>query len=161
MLSAQSGVLVNDYGPQGQTKTVSIRGSTSSQILVLVDGIRLNSSFDGWVDLSRIPVDAIDHIEIVRGGASSLWGTGAIGGVINIITKKSDKPQINISLSNGSYLPHDAYAVTETGQSLAAANPMSLVDNQNINLSLAGRLGDLGLTAGGSFTRAANAFTLA
>ena len=55
VLAQQSGIVVNDYGPQGQGKTVSIRGSTSSQVLVLVDGIRLNSSFDGTVDLSRIP----------------------------------------------------------------------------------------------------------
>ena len=90
-LARVSGVVVNDYGPDGSTKTLSIRGSTSSQVLVLVDGIRMNSSFDGWVDLSRIPLDTVDRIEVVRGGASSLWGTGAVGGVINVITKKADK----------------------------------------------------------------------
>ncbi len=158
-LARQAGVVVNDYGPQGQGKTVSIRGSTDSQVLVLLDGIRLNSSFDGYVDLSRIPVADIDHVEIVQGGASSLWGTGAVGGVINIITKKSEQPQISLDVTNGSYIPHAATAVTESGQSAVAATPMSLVDNQNVNLFLSGKLGALGLSGGGSFTRAANAFT--
>ena len=88
VLAQQSGVVVNDYGPQGQSKSVSIRGSTSSQVLVLVDGIRLNSSFDGSVDLSRIPIAMIDHVEIVQGGAGSLWGTGAVGGSLAMLTKK-------------------------------------------------------------------------
>ncbi|HVP19750.1 MAG TPA: TonB-dependent receptor [Spirochaetia bacterium] len=158
VLSQQSGVVVNDYGPQGQGKTVSIRGSTSSQVLVMVDGIRLNSSFDGYVDLSRIPVDSIDHIEIVRGSAGSLWGTGAVGGVINIITKKPDRPQLSLSVTNGSYIPHDAWAVTSTGQSFIPATAMSLFDNQKVSLSAAGSLGAVGLTGGGSFTRAMNAF---
>ncbi|MGO9308808.1 MAG: TonB-dependent receptor plug domain-containing protein [Spirochaetia bacterium] len=158
VLSQQSGIVVNDYGTPGQTKTVSIRGSTSSQVLVLVDGIRQNSSFDGFVDLSRIPVDNIDHIEIVQGGASSLWGTGAVGGVINIITKKATGPSIDLAITNGSYIPHDGYAVTETGSSFASASATSLFDNQKVSLSLAGKAGDVGLTGGGSFTRAANAF---
>ena len=158
VLAAQSGVVVNDYGPQGQTKTVSIRGSTSSQVLVLVDGIRLNSSFDGSVDLSRIPVASIDHIEIIRGGVSALWGTGAVGGVIDVITKKADAPSISLSVENGSYIPHAGTAVTETGTYSVPASALSLLDNQNVNLSLAGKLGDVGLTGGGSFTRAMNAF---
>ncbi len=158
VLAAQSGVVVNDNGPQGQIKTVSIRGSTSSQVLVLVDGVRLNSSFDGSVDFSQIPVDNIDHIEIVQGGSGSLWGTGAVGGVINIITKKADKPDISLSVANGSFIPHDGTAVTETGNYSVPASGMNLLDNQNVNLSLASRIGDVGLTGGGSFTRAMNAF---
>ncbi|HTP59924.1 MAG TPA: TonB-dependent receptor, partial [Spirochaetia bacterium] len=158
VLARQSGVVVNNYGSQGQTKTVSIRGSTSSQVLVLVDGVRLNSSFDGSVDFSQIPVSDIDHVEIVRGGASSLWGTGAVGGVINIITKKAGAPGVIVSFENGSYLPHDATAVTESGTYSVPATAMSLFDNQNLNLSLTGKLGDVGLTGGGSFTRGMNAF---
>ncbi len=166
VLAQQSGVVVNDYGPVGQSKTVSIRGSTSSQVLVLVDGVRVNSSFDGYVDLSRIPVDNIDHIEIVRGGAGSLWGTGAVGGVINIITRRADRPELSLSITNGSYLPRDATAVVtqtetpsySTSPASVPASAMSLLDNQNLSLSAAGTLGGVGLTAGGSFLRAMNAF---
>ncbi len=167
VLSKQSGVIVNDYGPRGQSKTVSIRGSTSSQVLVLVDGIRMNSSFDGYVDLSRIPIDSIDHVEVVQGGASSLWGTGAVGGVINVITKKPGAPSIDLSITNGGYIPHDASAVEtlsevpmppSTTTTSAPASAMSLLDSQKIALALSGKLGIVGLTGGGSFTRAANAF---
>ena len=167
-LASQAGIVINDYGPQGQGKQVSIRGSTSSQVVVLVDGVRLNSSFDGYVDLSRIPVADIDHVEIVQGGASSLWGTGAVGGVINVITRKPTVPTIDLSITNGSYLPHDASSVITQSESTlpyttsvtsVPASADSLVDSQNVNLFLSGKLGALGLTGGGSFTRAANAYT--
>lgn len=161
VLASQSGIVINNYGPQGQLKTTSIRGSTSSQVLVLMDGVRVNSSFDGWVDLSRLPLDNVDHIEVVRGGASSLWGTGAVGGVINIITKAPDRPSFNLSITNESYLPHDGSAVRDltSGTSTPVpATPLSLLDGQRVALSVNGRLGDVGLSGGGSFGRAANAF---
>src|SRR5271157_2619698 len=101
VINGQPGVVVNDYGQTGALKTVSLRGSTSSQVLVLLDGIRLNSSVNGEVDLSSIPMEIIDRIEIVRGGESSLYGSSAIGGVINIITKKAEKPSVSLSLTNG------------------------------------------------------------
>jgi len=160
VIADQSGVVVNDYGTQGATKSVSLRGSTSSQVLVLLDGTRLNSSRDGMVDFSTIPLEIIDRVEILRGGASTMYGTGAIGGVINIITKKAEKPAISLSVTNGSFIPH---AANEVSSSMALtqvpANMMDLVDSQNIELSMAGRLGDIGITGGGSFGRAANAFT--
>ena len=156
VLAQQSGVVVNNYGPQGQTKTVSIRGSSSDQVLVLLDGMRLNSSRDGSVDFSEIPTDDIDHIEIVRGSASTMYGTGAIGGVINIITKKPAEPQMTLSLTNGSYIPHDGYA--EPGTVFVPATPMSLLDNQKLSLTVDGKLQDVGLTGGGSLSRGMNAF---
>ena len=160
VINGQPGIVVNDYGPQGATQTVSIRGSTSSQVLVLLDGIRLNSSRDGSVDLSSIPLEIIDHIEIVRGGESSLYGSSAIGGVINIITKKAEKPSVSLSVTNGSYIPHAANTVSPfLTTTPVAANPMDLLDSQNVDLSMAGNLGSAGLTGGGSFTRAANGFT--
>jgi vitamin B12 transporter len=169
VISGQPGVVVNDYGTAGATKNVSIRGSTSSQVLVLLDGVRLNSSQNGGVDLSSVPLEIIDHIEIVRGGESSLYGSSAIGGVINIITKKADTPSISLSITNGSYIPHPASSVSEVYQAYpppplypqtpVAANPMDLLDSQNVNLSMSGKLGSVGLTGGGSFARAANSYT--
>jgi len=158
VLSEQSGVVINNYGPQGQLKTISVRGSSSDQVLVLLDGMRLNSSRDGSVDLSQIPTENIDHIEVVRGSASTMYGTGAIGGVINIITKKPNGPGLTLEVTNGSYIPHDATAVTGTGPSFVPASPMSLLDNQKLSLSLTSRLGDVGLMGGGSLARGANAF---
>ncbi len=81
------GVRVNTYGTLGDLKTVSIRGSTASQVLVLVDGQRVNNAQTGQVDLSTIPTEGIETIEVVRGGTSALYGADAVGGVINVITK--------------------------------------------------------------------------
>jgi vitamin B12 transporter len=160
-INGAPGVVINDYGAAGATKTVSLRGATSaSQVLVLLDGVRLNSSRDGGVDLSTIPMELVDRIEIVRGGASALYGSGAIGGVINIITKKPSRAQLSFSFTNGSYLPH---AGQQYSTSLAAtavdANPADLVDSQGASFSAAGSIGEVGLSGGGSFTRAANGFT--
>ena len=113
LLNGQPDVVVNDYGTQGGVQTVSIRGSTSDQVLVLLDGVRLNAA-DGSVDLSSIPLEAIDHIEIVRGVDSSLYGSGAIGGVINIITRTPEKPSASVSVTNGSFLPHAASTVASS-----------------------------------------------
>jgi len=84
-----SGMYVKDYGGFAGIKSLSIRGSESSQVLVLLDGMRLNSSRDGGVDINSIPIEALERIEIIRGGHSSLLGTDAVGGAINLITHES------------------------------------------------------------------------
>ncbi len=160
LINGTAGVVIKDNGPDGALKTVSLRGSTSEQVLVLVDGIRQNSSILGTIDLSTIPIESIDHVEIVRGADSALWGSDAIGGVINIITKKATKTAVTLSVTNGSYIPHDATTVSSLGtQTAVSANPLDLSDGQTVDLSMAGKLGELGLTGGGSFTRAANGYT--
>ena len=72
------------------TQGVSLRGvgpSGASRALVLVDGIPINDPFGGWVPWSRVPLLSIEQIEVVRGGGSALWGNGALGGVINVISR--------------------------------------------------------------------------
>ncbi len=73
---------------EGKQKAPRIRGMESIHSLVLIDGRRLTSGFKGLVDLEHIPVDMIARIEVVRGPASALYGSDALGGVINIITKR-------------------------------------------------------------------------
>ena len=75
-------------GETGRTKTPSIRGAGGKHTLVLIDGRRLSAGYKGFVDINQIPVDMIDRIEVVRGPTSALYGSDAIGGVVNIITKK-------------------------------------------------------------------------
>ena len=98
----------SDNGTAGSVQSVSLRGSASAQVLVLVDGVRLNDSRQGAPDLSQIPVEIIERIEIVRGGTSALYGADAVGGVVNIITKDKAEDRFRLSLTNGSYLPRDA-----------------------------------------------------
>jgi outer membrane receptor for ferrienterochelin and colicins len=72
----------------GRQKRPSIRGTGNKHTLVLIDGRRLVAGFKDLLGLEQVPVDMIDHIEVVRGPASALYGSDAIGGVVNIITRR-------------------------------------------------------------------------
>ena len=91
LLRQVPGVEVLDRNGQ---KTVSIRGSRANQVLVVMDGVRLNDAMIGAVDLSTIPLDMVERIEVIKGGGSARFGPGAIGGVINILTKKSWETEV-------------------------------------------------------------------
>jgi vitamin B12 transporter len=86
------GVDIRRSGSLGKTSSISIRGANSNQVQVLVDGVRVKSPTLGQVDLSDISPDLIDRIEIIRGPQSTLYGADAMGGVVNIITKKGRGP---------------------------------------------------------------------
>ncbi|MBN2209060.1 MAG: TonB-dependent receptor [Candidatus Coatesbacteria bacterium] len=104
MLRAVPGLKLDRYGGGVGLSLPSIRGSLANQVLVMIDGVRLNSARGDGVDLSDIPADIVDRIEIVRGGSSALYGSDAMGGVINIITKKAVKtPLTTLSLTGGSF----------------------------------------------------------
>lgn len=97
---------VSSNGPRGAASFAKIRGSSAEQVLVLLDGIRLNSEQNGTFDLSSLPVSLkdIERIEVVRGPASALYGSAASGGVIQIITRKPEtKPATSLYWSEGSY----------------------------------------------------------
>ena len=104
LLSRQPGVNLRQYGGLGQLSTVSIRGSSAEQVLVLLDGIPLNTGEGGSVDLSTIPLDALERFEVVRGGGSTLYGPNAMGGVVNLVSKSSEgPPESNALFSYGSW----------------------------------------------------------
>ncbi len=100
VLNYTYGTSTRTTGYLGSQVSGSIRGSTYQQMLILIDGQRINSPLLGGYDLGTLPVDYIDRVEIVRGPASALYGADAVGGVVNIITKKSgnnDKYALNVS----------------------------------------------------------------
>ncbi|MFZ5516852.1 MAG: TonB-dependent receptor [Candidatus Zhuqueibacterota bacterium] len=88
-LSSFSSITMKGNADLNSLQTISLRGSTDSQVLVLLDGQRLNNSQSASLDFSTLPVDFIEKIEIVKGGHSALYGTNAVGGVIHIISKSS------------------------------------------------------------------------
>jgi vitamin B12 transporter len=88
LIATAPGVAVDDYGGLGQLATASIRGSTAAGVLVLLDGLPLNTAFGGAVDLSSIPRYWIDRIEIVRGAEGAHFGAGSLGGVVNVVTRR-------------------------------------------------------------------------
>jgi len=83
------GVSIGQYGDTGQNISLGIRGSTAGQVLILVDGVPVNDPQLGGLDLNTISLDNIERVEIVRGGASALYGADAVGGVMNIITRSA------------------------------------------------------------------------
>lgn len=111
LLRTVPGVDVVQNGGMGRTTSVFIRGAASAQTLVLLDGIEINdpSSPSSGFDFADLTVDDIERIEILRGPQSPLYGSDAIGGVINIITRKGKgKPRISLLGEGGSY---DSYKV--------------------------------------------------
>lgn len=80
-------VEVAQYGGRGQNASFFVRGGSSSQVLVLMDGARMPRAMMGGVDFNSLPVNSIERIEFIRGARASIYGSEAISGVINIITK--------------------------------------------------------------------------
>lgn len=78
---------------QPTTQGASLRGispSGASRVAVLVDGMPINDPFGGWVAWSRIPLESVERVEVLRGGASSVWGDHALGGVVNVVTRADE-----------------------------------------------------------------------
>jgi iron complex outermembrane receptor protein len=108
MLRSVPGVTVRDWYGNGVTATVDMAGfggQAALNVLVLVDGRRVNDIDLSGVDWNQIPLDQVERIEVIRGGSASvLYGDNASSGVINIITKKgSGKPKFNLETQYGSY----------------------------------------------------------
>jgi outer membrane cobalamin receptor len=81
----------------------SVRGSTSSQVAVYVDGVLMNLQSEAAVDLSAIPADNVERIEVYRGYVPARFGAQAMGGVISVVTKSPEKPSSILSLGMGSF----------------------------------------------------------
>src|SRR6185369_11397724 len=105
LLRLQPGVDVVRTGGAGQQTSVFLRGSNSNHVLVLVDGVRVASANTGAFAFENLPLDAVERIEIVRGPRASYWGSDAIGGVIQIFTRRLDAP--HLAASYGSYRSAD------------------------------------------------------
>jgi outer membrane receptor protein involved in Fe transport len=88
------------------TQGVTLRGvsgSGASRTLVLADGVPLNDPFGSWVYWNRVPMAAIDRVEIVRGGAGDLYGADALGGVIQVLTFSPTRPRLRATVDGGSH----------------------------------------------------------
>ena len=96
--------LTQTGGPGSVTET-NIRGANAEQVLILLDGRRLNSGSAGGYDMTNLPVplEDIERIEIVRGASSALYGADAVGGVVNIITKKPARLQTTVKAEAGTH----------------------------------------------------------
>src|SRR5262249_49792748 len=103
-LAESAGVQVRSLGGLGAYSSVSIRGSSSAQGAVVLDGVPLNRGSLGGVDLSLLPLDALERIEVWRGQVPPELGGEAIGGAINLVTRRATSQSATAaSLSYGSF----------------------------------------------------------
>jgi vitamin B12 transporter len=105
LLAYVAGIQVDNAGGLGQQSSVFMRGSDSDHTLLLIDGVRVGSATIGSAPWQIIPLEQIDHIEIVRGPMSTLYGSDAVGGVVQVFTRQADTPGMTLgaSASTGSF----------------------------------------------------------
>ncbi len=104
LLRGRAGINLSNQGGAGKLSTLFVRGAESDQVLVLVDGVRIGSATSGLASFQDLPVAMIDRIEIVRGPRSSLYGSDAFGGVIQIFTRRDKGPaQFRFHVGAGSH----------------------------------------------------------
>ena len=103
LLATQAGVEVVRSGGPGQQTSIFMRGTNSNHTVVLIDGVRINPGTLGGAPIQDIQPEAIERIEIVKGARSTLYGTDAIGGVVNIITRAGADEGAGFMASAGRY----------------------------------------------------------
>lgn len=86
LVASSPGVVIRDFG-LNQPATVSVRGSSSDQVLVLLDGVPLNPAAGGGADLSTVPLSFVDRLTVVRGAVGARYGAGAVGGAVSLQTR--------------------------------------------------------------------------
>ena len=114
LLNREAGINLRSLFGGDKQAVIDMRGmgaTAASDVVVMVDGIRMNSADMSGVDFSTIPLEMIERIEIVRGAGSVIYGSGAVGGVINIVTRKgTPDTETRLYASYGSYDTRDARA---------------------------------------------------
>ena len=103
LLRFHAGVEVARTGGPGQPTSVFIRGADSNHTLVLIDGVRINPGTIGLPALQNVTPDMVERIEVVKGPRSALWGSDAIGGVVNIVTRRGSRDGWVVEAGYGDY----------------------------------------------------------
>jgi vitamin B12 transporter len=116
LLRVEAGVDIVRTGPAGSQTSLFLRGSNSNHVLVLIDGVRVSSTHTGSYAWELLPLGQVERIEIVRGPRAALYGSDAIGGVIQVFTRQPEQP--NARVSGGSY----GSAGAEAGFALGGAD---------------------------------------
>lgn len=116
LLRGEPGITLTNNGGVGKNTSVFLRGTNSTHVLVLIDGIKVSSATSGMFAFQDLPVSQIERIEIVRGPRSSLYGSEAIGGVIQIFTRRGSGPATpHATIGGGSHNTFNASAGVSGG----------------------------------------------
>ncbi len=108
LLDQQAGVRVTRLGGPAAYSTLSIRGSSGDQVLVVLDGIPLNAAAGGAVDLSRLPLGNLERIEVYRGAVPLRIGASAIGGAVSLSTRRARGRELSLSAGTGAFGAREA-----------------------------------------------------
>ena len=103
LLAQYAGLEVARNGGPGQAASLFMRGTNSDHTLVMIDGVRINPGTIGGAAIHNIAPETVERVEIVKGPRSSLWGSDAIGGVVNIFTRAATAQGVGLSLAGGRY----------------------------------------------------------
>ena len=111
LLAQQGGIEFSSLGGPGATSSIYIRGANAGHTLLLIDGMRVGSATLGAPNIAAMPLAQIERIEVLKGSASSLYGSDAIGGVIQVFTRKGEgAPKLGAELAVGSHRTYEANA---------------------------------------------------
>ena len=122
-----TGIQVSQNGGRGQQASIFVRGANSDQILILIDGIRFARAAKGSVDFSQLPITFVERVEYVRGARASVYGSEAIGGVINIVTyanSENETTKVSAGLGSRDY------------EELSFVTGLKVGENGHLNLSV-------------------------
>ena len=117
LLRFEAGIDIGRNGGPGQATSLFLRGTESNHVLVLIDGVRMNPGTIGGAAVQHISPEIIDRVEIVNGARSALYGTDAIGGVINIITRRAEETSVEAGAGAGSFDSRSAFLSAGTRSS--------------------------------------------
>lgn len=121
-------------------------GSTAGRVLVLLDGVPIGDPFSGWLDWGRIPLPMLASAEVIRGGGSIIWGSRALGGVVNLRTIEPRRNEVNLTLERGSFnTSHGAGAASLKRGKLSAIVAADIIDTDGFNLIPADQAGPVDL----------------
>ncbi|WP_372863785.1 TonB-dependent receptor domain-containing protein, partial [Pseudoalteromonas sp.] len=122
LLSTQVGFQINSNGGFGQNAGVSLRGTGSGDTLILIDGVRTGSATLGQKALSNVPLNSIERIEIIKGSRAAVYGSDALAGVINIITRESDSLSVSATFGSDAYQDYQLAGSVKSGDMRSAFN---------------------------------------
>jgi outer membrane cobalamin receptor len=142
MAKAAPAARVREFGGLGQQVTIGLRGAAANQTLVQIDGVTLPDPTGSGVDLSGLPASFVERMEVLRGASSVQAGTGALGGVINLVTRSEKSAGYFGRTTAGSFETFQASAGTAFGigihrfllvaSGLTTAGDFSFIDNRRL-----------------------------
>ncbi|QCJ71782.1 vitamin B12/cobalamin outer membrane transporter [Providencia heimbachae] len=138
------GVDVAQNGGMGQQSSLFIRGTESRHVLVMIDGVRLNQAgISGSSDMSQIPISLVQRIEYIRGARSAVYGSDAIGGVVNIITRRNDDgTTLNAGIGSHGYQNYNGSTQQKVGENTTVTAAAAYMHTTGFDIEARGFSGD-------------------